>query len=186
MDVNSLYGCLRALMYCYKFGILMERRFICLLNGRMGNLMKEKFFNTIRSFWVMYFTLLFLCSLGAFIPTDKDIIWLWLWTFFIPFSFVLVYPYGFFTGIWIQCKLHLKIKQLCLLSIAYFVLTFCLLVIFYLDGMFKNGILHNIDAVLYPTFGSTLLFVLGAGIAKLVQRKRFNRHWVQILYHGKS
>ncbi len=102
---------------------------------------------------------------------DNDIIWIWGWIFYIPFSFCLVYPYGFLMGIWAQSKLTGTTKEILLLSIIYFILVFLLLMVSGLEGILKIGILYNIDIKFYPALGSTLLFVAGAFIAKFKQRK---------------
>ena len=131
-------------------------------------------FGKIKGFWITYLILFFLCSICILIPDDNDIIWLWLWTFYIPFSLILVYPYGFFTGIWVQYKLRGKTKEILFISIIYFILIFFLLRIYLFEGMLKNGILYYVDMSFYPALGSTLLFILGAFITKFIQGKKIN------------
>lgn len=135
--------------------------------------MIKRFFNKFNLFWKIYFFLFFLCSIGGiFIPWDNDIIWVWIWLFYIPFSFYLVYPYGFIMGIIVQSKLTGTAKEILLLSIIYFILVLILtLVSGGLNGILINNILYNIDFKLYSTLGSTLLFVVGAFIVKFMQRK---------------
>jgi len=100
-----------------------------------------------------------------------DIIWIWIWLFYAPFSLFLVYPYGFIMGIWVQSKLTGTRKEILLLSIIYFILVLLLFMVSGLNGIFKNGILYNIDIYFYIALGSTLLFVAGAFIVKFKQRK---------------
>jgi len=134
--------------------------------------MIKKFFSKFSLFWEIYFFLFFLCSLGGiFIPWDNDIIWIWIWLFYVPFSFCLVYPYGFIMGIYVQSKLTGTRKEILLLSIIYFILVLILLMLSLLDVILTNGILYIIRLTVYPALGSTLLFVLGAFIVKFKQQK---------------
>lgn len=120
-------------------------------------------------FWKIYFFLLFLCSLGGiFIPWDNDHIWIWI--FYVPFSFFLVYLYSFIMGIYIQRKLSGTIEEILLLSIIYFILVLILLTISLSDKILINGIIYIIKLKFYPALGSTLLFIVGAFIAKFKQR----------------
>lgn len=135
--------------------------------------MIKKLFYKVRLFWIIYFVLLFLSALGGiFIPTDNDIIWVWFWLFSAPFTFFLVYVYGFFIGIWMQNKLRGTTKEILLMSIIYFILMLLLFMVCGIKGILKNGILYNMDLNLYPSVGSALLFALGAFIAKFRQRKK--------------
>ena len=130
--------------------------------------MKNKYIFQIKAFWIIYVILLSLFVLGSLIPKDSDIIWIWIWLFFMPFTFFVIYAYGFFLGIWIQNKLKNNIKEISFLAIVYFILHFLLYLLWGLKGFLLNGITHNIDRYFYPAFGSTLLFILGAFIAKWI------------------
>lgn len=134
--------------------------------------MIKKFFGKFNLFWKVYFILLFLCSLGGiFIPRDNDIIWIWVFLFCMPFLFCLVYPYGFIMGIWAQSKLIGTTKEILILSIIYYVLVFILLTVSILDTILINGFLYEIKFKFYTALGSTLLFIAGAFIVKLIQRR---------------
>lgn len=133
--------------------------------------MIKKFFSKFNLFWIIYFFLFFLCSLGGiFIPTDNDIIWIWVWLFYLPFLLCLVYPYGFIMGIWAQSKLTGTAKEIFLLSIIYFILVLLLLMIGTLRGILKNGILYDINSRFYIALGSALLFAVGTFIVKFKQQ----------------
>lgn len=133
--------------------------------------MVKKFFSKLNLFWIIYFILLFLSTLGGiFIPKDNDIIWIWFALFYMPFLLYLVYPYGFFMGIWIQCKFTSKTKEILLLSIIYFILVLILLMVCGLGGILKNGILYHINFKFYPALGSALLFIVGAFIVKFIRK----------------
>lgn len=133
--------------------------------------MIKKFFGKFRLFWIIYFSLLFLCSLGGiFIPIDNDIIWIWACLFYLPFLLCLVYIYGFIMGIWAQSKLKGTADEIFHLSGIYFILVSVLLMVGIMKGILKNGILYDINHRFYIALGSALLFAAGAFIAKLKQR----------------
>lgn len=134
--------------------------------------MVNKFFIKLKLFWIIYFFLLLLSALGGlFISKDNDIIWIWIALFYMPFSLYLVYPYGFFMGIWIQCKFKGTAKEISLLTIIYFILVLVLLIATGISGIPINGVLYYIDIRFLPALGSTLLFFSGAFIAKLIQQR---------------
>lgn len=133
--------------------------------------MKTRYINEIKVFWIIYVVLLFLFTLGFLLPNDSDIIWIWVWFFFMPFSMFIIYLYGFFMGVWIQHKLNCTTKELLFLTIIYFILHFFLFIIWCLDGILR-GVLYYIEAYFYPALGSTLLFLLGAFLAKWIQKRK--------------
>ena len=134
--------------------------------------MIKNFFSKFSLFWKIYFLLFFLSAIGGiFMSKDNDIIWIWGWIFYIPFSFCLVYPYGFLMGIWAQSKLIGTTKEILILSIIYYVLVFILLTVSILDTILINGFLYEIKFKFYTALGSTLLFIAGAFIVKLIQRR---------------
>lgn len=137
--------------------------------------MKNKYIYQIRAFWIIYLILLSLFVLGSLIPKDSDIIWIWIWLFCMPFTFFVIYAYGFFVGIWIQNKLKNSIRDIFFLAIVYFLLHFFLYILWGLEGILLNGFLYNMDFNFYPTFGSTLLFMLGAFLTKWMQKRMIKK-----------
>lgn len=134
--------------------------------------MIKKFFTQLSMFWIIYLSLFLLSAIGGIFTTkDIDIIYIWFFLFYMPFTLFLVYPYGFLMGFWIQKKLKGMAIEILLLSIIYFILALLLLMASGISGILTNGILYNIDIKLYPSLGSTLLFALGAIIAKFKYQK---------------
>ncbi|HBN28883.1 MAG TPA: hypothetical protein DEF85_07640 [Clostridiaceae bacterium] len=134
--------------------------------------MIKNFFTQLKMFWIIYLTLFFLSIIGGiFITSGIDIISIWVVLFYMPFMFFLVYPYGFLMGFLIQKKLKSTAIGILLLSIIYFVLVLLLLMACGISGILTNGVLYHFDIKLYPALGSTLLFTLGAIIAKFKYQK---------------